>query len=406
MQIIFLLLPGLLCLIVALTIWSRQNLTLSLRLLGWTMLVASFYLTFAGLTCFRHTNPYIMVWSFIGLGFTVPTLQFFVMLLCWSLHTQRQRYNKYALLLLILPALTGFFVMAGYGLIGFDAAADYLEHNSTMPAGLSHIEKAEYDVFRFLSADFYEAVSWLCVLSSFAYLFFLLYRSDFTPMVLLRFLFRRGPLRPMHAFIVLYFCIVVCSTLRLHVDRQYTLDHETLYCILFIVQAPLIVLVGMVSYRFKSPCLYLRRPHRQPTYDDLPVRVHNLHGMRPADADELEDEEAESYRTLNLRDELKVLMREELCYLQPGMSRYSVSRRLELSRTGLDRLIFLLHHVSYDEYVMVQRVEYLRRYRLQYPDEPAESVAMACGFPNVQIMKRELKECSSLFEPIDEAVLS
>lgn len=401
MEIVFMMLPAVISLIVCVTIWSRPNLTLSLRNLGWVMAVSFLYSTFVALTNFPYVDENLMVWSFIGLGFVAPTLQYTVLILSWSLSTQQQRYNKYILFLLLVPAFTGVLVMAGYCLIGFDAAADYFAHGNMPPAGLSNYEKAEYDIFRFLTSDLYLSSCGLGMLITVSYQIYLLFKTDFTPMVVLRFLFKKGPLRPLHLFILLYFCVLATTILRMRVDPQYAQNHAHLYSFLFALQAVLFTLLGFLSFKFKSPCVYLIRPHRQPLYDDLPVQVHNPF-KKGSDPNELEDEEAETYRTLNLRHELKVLMREEACYLQPGMSRYSVSRRLDLSREGLDRLILLVHHVTYEEYVMVQRVEYYRRYRQQYPDEPHESVAMACGFQNVKTMKREVNECRSFFQPIDE----
>jgi len=403
MDIIFMFLPGLVALVAAVTIWSRPNLTLSLRNMGWLMLIGFLWGTFNALTNIRQVNPEVMIWSFIGLGFVTPTLQYTVLILCWTLTTQQQRYNRYILLLLLIPAFTGVLVMTGYGLIGFSAAVDYYAHGNMMPAGLSNYEKAEYDVFRFLTSDFYLFSSGLAIMVTVLYQVYLLYKTDFTPMVVMRFLFQKGPIRPLHLLILCYFCIVVCAMFRMRVDRQYSLNHTNFYSFLFAVQAVFFAMMGLLGLKLKRPCIYLSSPHPLPLYNDMPVQVRNpLHPTN--NPDELEDEEAESYRTLNLRHELKVLMREEACYLQPGMSRYSVSRRLEVTRTGLDRLILLLHHVSYKEYVMVQRVEYYRRYRHQYPDEPHESVAMACGFQNAKTMKREVNECRSFFKPIDQDV--
>lgn len=396
-------LPGVVCLIVCVVIWSMQNLTLSLRHLGWTMAISFLYSTFVALTNFRYVDANVLVWSYIGLGFLAPTLQYVILVLSWSLSTQQQRYNRYIMFLLLVPAFTGVLVMAGYCLIGFDAAADYFAHGNMPPAGLSNYQKAEYDIFRFLTSDLYLSSCGLGMLITVAYQIYLLYKTDFTPMVVLRFLFKKGPLRPLHLFIILYFCVLATTILRMRVDRQYAFNHAHLYSFLFATQAFFFALIGFLAFKFKQPCVYLNRPHPQPLYDDLPIQVHNPFDKN-ADPNELEDEEAETYRTLNLRHELKALMREEACYLQPGMSRYSVSRRLDLSREGLDRLILLLHHTTYKEYVMVQRVEYYRRYTHQYPEEPHVSVAMACGFQSARTMKREVNECRSFFQPIEAGV--
>lgn len=389
MLIIFLYLPAVICLFSAASIWNRRDLTLSERLYGWTMLLAGAYLTFGAIACSPYSESEAVAWANIGLGFVVPPLQLAVIFISWSLHTLRQRYDKPILLLNLLPAMTGFLMLFAYGLIGFDSAVEYLDHNSTIPAGLSAGDIRLYRLFRTITCDVYRIIVVICISVSVCYQIYVLLKSDFGPKVLVRFLFARGPMRPLQLFILLYIGILCCSIWRWKLGRDITGGNLTELCVLFSIKGVCIALMGVLSAYLKQPCVYLHRPHPTPYFEDMPVRVKELIAPTVSN-DDFDDEEADSYRTLNLRDEFRVLMQERACYLQPGMSRYSVSRHLNISRTGLDRLVRLVYHLTYMEYVLVQRVSYKFRYTKLYPKESSTEVAMACGFPSVREMNRQV----------------
>lgn len=396
MEVLFMFLPCAFSLIIAAAVWSRANLTFSSNMFAWTMLGEALYIALTGLVSFPYTDPKLIVWSYIGLGFIAPALQVLFATVCWSLYTLRQRFDSTKLIYILIPMSVGVLVLIGFGLVGIDAAADYVQNGRTMPAGLTPGETLIYKIFDFLSFKVYAASIFISVTGSLGFMIYLLYKSDFTMATLMRFLFKGGPIRPFQLLVVLYVLFVACSIFRLSVGREFILHHVKLFDLIFCVQSVVLICTGMVALGFKRPCIYLLHNHRQPTFDDLPVQVLDPRGTE----NDYADDESDSYRTLNLRDELKLIMREDLCYLQPGMSRYSVSRQLDVSRGGLDRLIHLLHHVTYEEYVMIQRVEYSRRYRELYPNTSVDEVAMACGFPNVQEMNRQTKECSAFFKPI------
>lgn len=404
MEIVILLLPAIVCFIVASIVWTGHHLTLSSRLLGWTMIICGFYLFLSILTTFPYTDPTWVVGCSIGLGLMVPMVQVAVIMLCWSLHTQHQRFNNTLWLFCLFPVLSGFMMMIGYGLIGIEAASDYIDNGRMLPPGLTPGELMMYNAFQLITVDIYRIVVIMSVTGCVAYLVYLLIKSDFTIGALFRFLFKRGPLRPLHLFILIYFAFTVLSMLRLPGDRVFVRDHISYYCLLFVGQAIVLALLALLALRFQRPCIYLVRPHSLPYFDDMPVRISVLNEKKGVL--NFADDESDTYRTLNLRDELRLIMREKVSYLSPGMSRYSVSHCLDITRSGLDRLIHLLYHVSYEEYVMIQRTEYYRRYRLRYPEESQECVAMACGFPNVREMNRQIRSCRAFFLPIPEDVVS
>lgn len=402
MEIIIYFLPAIVSLLVAATIWSRRNLTLSMTMLAWSMCINGAYLSLSALITFSGTEPRLLVWSYIGLGFLVPTMQFVIVLITWSLKTMRQRFLPSYMLYNIIPASTGFLLIIGYGLVGIDAAVDYLQNGRMIPLGLSPGETMIYKVFEFLSVDYYNAVVLLCALACVCYMIYALYKTDFSLGMLFRFLFAKGPIRPLHLFVMISLAVEVLSILRLSGDRSVMSEHITYYCSIYLLQALVIGSVGFLAPRLSSPCIYLSRRHPEALFEDLPLNIQDPHSVNAGSS--FSDDESDSYRTLNLRDELKVLMREYTCYRQVGFNRYGVSMSLSISRKGLDRLVKLLHNVTYEEYVLIQRIEYMKRYTAKYPEESMVEVAMVCGFPSVAAMKEQEKLYRALFNQTDSSL--
>ena len=393
MEIVFLFLPSFVCLVVTCIIWSRRNLTLASQVYGLSLLACTFYLIFDGLICFPHTDPVLLVWSYIGLSFVTPIIHVAFMVVAWALKTQRQHFPKWIIVLTLLPCLSGVLqLVLSYG-IGVDMLADYLKHDHLLPARLTNDERDLYDLFRALSTDAIVPTVCFYVTISASYLLYVLVKTDFSISTLHNFLFRKGIIRPMHLLILFYFSIVLFSLLRLH-DNRPSAEELPRLCILFTVQAVLYVFMGLVADKMKKPYISLRDTHRTPYYKDLPVHITGLRDETLAN--DLTDEEPDSYRSLNLRDGLHEMMHDEACYLQPGMSRYSVSSRLGISRREFDKLIRLFYGVSYEVYVHIQRLEYYSRFRQQYPRISPETVATACGFPSVNEMRRQVEEWKAI----------
>ena len=401
MSIIFIFLPAFICLICTVFIGTKEDKTLAERLIGWFMFFSSFYMLFDAISCSPYSDSWAIITSHLGLGFIAPSLQLVFMFLTWSLRTLVQRYDKPIMLLNLLPSMTGFIMLFGCGTIGFDSVIDYLDHGRTLPPDLTSTELRLYGLFRMMTGSVYRFSLTFFVLACTIHLIYALAVTDFSPRVLFRFLFKRGPIKPLHLLIFLYFCLAFCTAWRWTLGDVADKEHWTGFCGMFGFKAVVYSLMGLVAMRLKKPCIYLHMPHRRPYFEDMPVKVRELipDGLR-----NYADEEVDSYRTLNLRDELRVLMREKACYLQPGMSRYSVSQHLNISRTGLDRLIRLVYHLTYAEFVLVQRVSYLMRYRKMYPKESDVEVAMVCGFPSVKKMVQQVRMYHSFFEQKREKI--
>ena len=392
MEIIILLLPSIVCLVVTCIIWSRQHLTLSSRFFIVAMLSCTFYLLFDALICFPHTAPSLLVWVYIGMSFLTPVIHLTMGIAAWTLITQRQHFLRRLFWLYTIPVvLCAFQVLISFEIIGPNTLAEYIESGHLMPMQLGENEMLWFRIYRVLTTDGFIPIYCATSLSCCIYLIYVLHKSDFSLSMLKRFLFAKGTIRPMHLLILFYFANVFCSLIRIHDGRETVPEREMpFYCIVFSIQAIFLAMMGLALDNLKKPCLSLRDTHRTPYFDDMPIHVSESESR--VATDDLADEESDSYRILNLRDDLKLLMHQRACYLQPGMSRYSVSSHLGLSRRSFDHLIFLLYHVAYEDYVRVQRIQYCLRYKQQYPRASKIDVAMACGFPNVCEMDKQLEE--------------
>ena len=395
MSIIIFFLPAFICLISTAFIWTRSDKTLTERLLGWFMLLSGVYMLLDAIACSPYSDSWAVISTHLGLGFVAPPLQLVFMFIAWSLSTLRQRYDKPILLLHLLPGMTGFLMLFGCCVIGFDSVIEYLEHDRTLPPHLSTSDIRSFNLFRLMTGDVYRISMTFFVLVCTVYLIYVAIVTDFSPRVLFRFLFKRGPIKPLHVLILLYFCLAICTLCRWKLGDWANDDNWIYFCSLYSVKAVAYALMGYMAMQIKKPCIFLHLPHRRPYFEDMPVHVREL--MRDGGHKDFADEEADSYRTLNLRDEFHVLMRERACYLQPGMSRYSVSQHLNLSRTGLDRFVRLVYHLTYQEFVLVQRVSYMRRYKQMFPKESDVDVAMICGFPSVKKMEQQVRMYDSFF---------
>lgn len=396
MEIILLFIPCLIaCLFCGINATQKDR-NLPQRILVWTSLDAALYFLCDALISFPYTDVYTYVWACICCGFSVPLLPFLLCFLFWSLHTNKQRYNRANLFFFLIPASMGFAMLIVYSLLGFEAAADFIASDYTIPYGVNDMEKWLFGLFNFVAFDVYSFVVLCSISVLFAYIIYLVYVTDLTPRVIARFLFHSGPIRPIHLEMLLIVLIVSISAFRLGFNRSDVLNNQVMLSIMFCLQGILIALFGFVGLKMKKTCLYWNRRHNQEFFDDMPADIYDAYIHR-RELTEADDVESDSYRTLNLRDEFKEVMREQQCYLMPGMSRYVISHTLDVNRTAIDRLVRLLYHITYEEYVMVQRVEYYRRYRKLYPDEPQTTIAMECGFPNVTEMNSQLKECRIFF---------
>ncbi len=396
MDVVLWLLPTLVGICFGAILCNVRHKSLSQRVMIWAMFVAAFYFTCDVMACAPFTPPNLVVWGYLLASFFVPQTPLFLVFFLWTLHTASQRYNKRILLWYLSPFVMCMAILLVYRLIGFDAAAEYYEYGGMLPPGLSNADMFLYDIFELVAVHIYQ---WVCALSALAciiYVVYLMWRTDLTPRVIYAFFRERGPLRPLHVILVLLFLMLFLSATRTFASRPFFVEHTRLFASIFALQGLILAAIGLVALRCKQPCIYWHRRHRKPFFEDMPTEIRVVYDKRRL-LTEQEDIESDSYRTLNLRDEFKEVMREHEFYRMPGMNRYVVASMLEVNPSAIDRLVRLLYHITYEEYVMAQRVEYYYRYRKLYSNEPPTTIAMECGFPNVDVMNRQLKECQAFF---------
>ncbi|MBQ0056155.1 MAG: helix-turn-helix domain-containing protein [Bacteroidales bacterium] len=389
-----LLMPFVVCCIFCTLLYGHKNKTLSQRYLLVTASSTGLYFLCDALVLFPYSDPLLIVFCYIAMAFVVPALPLCYSMFAWSLFSGAQRYNKKLLLLFLIPSSFGFIDFVGFALVGFDNAADFILHHNMLPPDIDDTERIFYSICTFVSGQLYNIVVAVSMLISIVFTFVLLLRSDFTPSVFLRFLFMRGPIRLLHLEVLLYYLFIIFSAIRLFYSRVDLLNDPTAIVVLFIGMAVFAGINIYLGVHLKRPAAYLSKPHRRPKFDDMPVDF----VFRRRQLDDNEDDESDSYRTLNLRDEFKEVMRERQSYLEPGFCRYSISSTLNITRRALDRLIRIVYHITFEEYIMIQRVEHYSRYRALYPDEPLTTVAMECGFSSVREMHKQVRECRILFD--------
>jgi len=219
----------------------------------------------------------------------------------------------------------------------------------------------------------------------------LLYFSDFTVDTVMRFFFKGCPLRPIHLIIIVFTLFLATSGMRLGISRAYINTHQVLIMGEFAFQTLLLAIFCILGVHLKKPAIHISRAHAFPQFDDIPVDVRPSVEMA-MDNGEMADMESKTYNTLQIRNEFKALMRDELCFRYPGMSRYSVADTLQVDRHTLDQFVYLSFNMTYDEYVKIQRVAFCTRYMRVFPKDKPTTVAMECGFASVRVMRKEIQQ--------------
>ncbi len=396
MDIILWLFPALVGICFGAILCNVRHKSLAQCIMIWVMFVGVLYFTICVMVCAPFVSSKVVAWGHLLGGFFVPQVPLLLVFFMWSLHTARQRFNRRVLLWFLSPFVMCMAILLVYCMIGFDAAAEYYEYGGMLPPGLSNAEILLYDIFELVAVHIYQ---WVCALSALicmVYTVYLMWHTDLTPRVIYAFFHERGPLRPFHVILVLMLALVMLSAIRTFLTRPVALEHSTMYASIFGLQGLILAAIGLVTLRCKQPCFYWHRRHRKPFFEDMPTEIRVVYDKR-RQLTEQEDMESDSYRTLNLRDEFKEVMREHQFYRMPGMNRYVVASMLDVNPSAIDRLVRLLYHITYEEYVMAQRVEYYYRYRKLYPNESPTTLAIECGFPNVDVMNKQLKECQAFF---------
>lgn len=408
MEIIVLALPSVIGFIFAAILYQRKFHTLAEKFMLAFLAVISTFLFLDGYTVYPLAYSPAKVLCLIANALFGSSIGITICFVSWSLFTVRQRFRKFFLCFYTFSLVVFILELLNYIGFGLDRAADYFEHDRMYPAEcatdtfLYHI----YGTFEFVAVYVYNLVCIVGFVISLVYLVTFSVMTDFGPKTLFNFLFRRGPLRVGHVWMLTILNLYVFAAVRIYYGSHGLIKDPDAAILLYVYAAISVMLMGWVALNLRKPCIYLVRPHRQPQYDDLPVTIFSIDDYQVMDDDNVSswdmDVEADTYRTLNARKNLLRLMRDQTCYLYPGLSRYYVAEMLGLRRDSLDRTMHILFHISYEEYVMVQRIEYCRRYRDRYTNESEQTISIACGFSSLKEMQYEWRECRVFFRRADQ----
>lgn len=413
MEILLLALPGVAGFVFTALLAQRKCRTLAERFSLMLLVLLSTFLLLDAYTVYPHAYPPLKIMCLICNAMFVPSMGITICFVAWSLYSVKQRYRRVFLAFYLFAFVVFIAELLNYVGFGIDRSADYYTNDRQFPAEcetdtiLYHM----YGMFEFFAIYFYNLINLVSFCISLFFVIYVCVTTNFSPVTLFNFLFRRGPLRVLHVWALSLIATYVFAAFRIYYGSHYLVKHpETSLWMYSIVALIGIVSIGWISLKFRRPCVYLIRPHRMPMYDDLPVPIIDIVGMqvrKNIDGEEGvssfdTDVEADSYRTLNVRDDMRRLMRDSACFLYPGQSRYYVSSMLGLRRDSFDRVMQILHHITYEEYSMVQRVEYCRRYRDRYSQESEVDISMACGFVSLEEMQFEWRECRAYFRKIDK----
>jgi len=408
MEIVVLALPSMVGYIFSAILYQRKCRTLAERFMLMFMVVISTFLLFDAYTVYPHAYSPAKVICLILNALNAPCIGITICFVGWSLHAVRQRYRRPFLAFYLFAFLVFVAELLNYFGFGLERAADYYANDRMYPPEcktdtfLYHI----YGTFEFMAIYVYNLVCIVTFFNSIVYLIYLNLTSDFNLTTLYNFLFRRGPLRVLHIWSLSLLGLYVFTAYRIVYGSPYLTKNPDTCMWLYVLAAVSMVVMGFASLQLRKPCVYLLRPHKQPIYEDVPVTIidpHEFSAHMVEDESSFDtDEEADNYRTLNIRDDLYRLMRDQAPYLCPGQSRYFVAEMLGLRRDALDRTMRILFHISYEEYVMVQRIEYCRRYRDHYTNESEVEISIACGFVSLKEMQYEWRECRTYFRRADK----
>ncbi len=409
MEILVFLLPALIGLTMAALLATTRNKTLAQEYLITMLVVFSGFFICDACIVFHYTPATLVLWSYILMSFFVVAIPITTIFLVWALITSSQKSNRWFILVYIIPGIVLLLELINYTGLGFDKALDYMAHGYTIPYGLDSFEINKYRIFSFVAIKFLAIISEIEQIGCVLLLLWTFWYTDLKPRAFLRWLFKIGPIRPINLIAMVCIVQIMLFAYRAYWGGAYFAEHQGIYAFMSLGSSLCVLFLGFIGFALKKPCLYLgNKHHPQPRFADMPVAITDAESIRfhkGKVCSEMDDLESDTYKTLNLRDELQVLMADGVFYLQPGLSSYSLSSALGVSRHGLENLIRILYHVSYQEYVAIQRCAYVRRYYAVYSGEDAVEVAMHCGFINVRQMNLQLKNCQIFMQPFEKVHL-
>lgn len=408
--------PSIIGFVFSIILACRKNKTLAEHFMQMFLVVASLFFFFDGYTISPSAYTPIKMTGLIFNAFLAPCLGITICFICWSLSSTRQRYHRPYLSFYLIAFITFLVELMNFVGFGLERASELYDNNFIFPAEcendkiLYHI----YSMFLFFAQDVYNFVCAITFVTSFVFAIIMCARSDYNLVNWLKFIFCHGPLRVLHVWVMNLFLVYIFATLRIYYPSPYLVNNTDVALNLYLFGSLAMIGLGYVSLQLRKPCLYfIKRPHEIPVYEDLPVKIIEFN-----DAD-IESNQMKygkekvlshyknivvscTYITDDEREDMLRLMREQQCYLFPGQSRYYVAQILGMHRSALDHLFMSFCKLTYADYVEVQRVEYFRRYRRQFPNESEVAVSMACGFVSRKQMEFEIRECEQYFSRADK----
>jgi len=389
----------------------RKQKTLAERFILYFLIIVSLFVVFDSYTVSPSGYPQLKIIALIFNAFFCPCIGIMICFVTWSLSTTKQTYRRTYLLFFLVSFLTFLVELMNYVGFGFDRSAELLDNKLQFPAEcetdkiLYHI----YSMFVFFAKDVYNSVCAVCFTVSVIIVLIKSKKTDFGLVTWFNYLFRGGPLRVLHVWGMALVLVYVFAGIRIGYGSFYLADHPIVAMFVYLYGTLAMILLGIVGLYAKRPCLYIgKRKHDLPVFEDLPVAILGSNETEQSANQNQSETEKEScdkvasgrYVTDDEREDIRRLFREQLCFLYPGQSRYYVADMLGMHRSALDRLVRSSFSLSYAEYVQVQRVEYCRRYRRQYPNESEIEVSMACGFTSRKTMDFEIRECFQYLERV------
>lgn len=403
MEIIVYLIPSFLAALYASLLTMKRRKTLAVQFLIRLLMALSFFFLCDSFVISNHSYGGMIVVSYVANAYLVPSVAIWMSFTAWALACRGQEFKQLFYLLLSIPAILFITEVINYSVLGWNEASAFFGSGRTIPEDATNVEKHLYVAFEFTAISVYNIFSSVCLIFGAIYLVYIAYKSDLSLKTVKRF-FHEGPVRPVHLFVVSMSLIGIYFIIRIYLQSTYlkeNINHAMLLCIFGAIGVSCIGILGMF---FDCPALYLVKPHDLLNFRDMPVEVFDpeqfLNQGRIVTS--TYDEEADPEDLIESRDKFLQLMQDEQVYLFPGESSTYLCMRLHVNRKKFNRLVKVFYHGSYEDYVMVQRVEYCRRYRDLYPEEPFTTTSIVCGFPSRTLMLEQWRECKSFFDADDE----
>lgn len=367
---------------------SKRNKTLAMKALAITSLLGGTYflcdalVVFGGIDFDKETIVYAgTINTLIGPMFSLTAIVVIIALIKTEQHASTNwllvlvPYICYSLLVLVVTET-----------LGFEKAADYIANNRMKPGLLLPEEAMLYEFFEVVTNHVYRIVMITNMAALLLLICYALYVSDFKPKVIFNFLFKGGPIRPLHLLSLFVICLLFMSHFRFFYNRSWWSQHTDFLYLTYTVKGLLFCMIGLFGVNLQKPAVYLVNQHKTPHFEDLPVLSPRVKWREESNEDE--------YQLPMLLNSFYNLMRDQQCYRRPGLNIYSVSSELGVTANSLNHMLKAVYGVNYNTYIKVQRVAFARHLHKAHPELSAEEVAMESGFRSKEMMKQHFKEAA------------